>query len=77
MLVIISPVGFEQFFSSIYGPGVVPTYWWRRFATGTTIHLSAAALSTIFEISKYKLTGSRGAIHWGDSGLRESFTKVI
>jgi hypothetical protein len=29
-----------------YGPGVDPTYWWSRFATDTTIHLSAAAVST-------------------------------
>jgi hypothetical protein len=35
------------FLGSIYGPGVDPTYWWSRFATDTTIHLSAAALSTI------------------------------
>jgi hypothetical protein len=30
-----------------YGPGVDPTYWWSRFATDTTIHLSAAAVSTV------------------------------
>jgi hypothetical protein len=35
------------FLGSIYGPGVDPTYWWSRFATDPTIHLSAAALSTI------------------------------
>jgi hypothetical protein len=35
------------YLASIYGPGVDPTYWWSRFATDTTIHLSAAALSTI------------------------------
>ena len=35
------------FLGSIYGPGVDPTYWWSRFATDTTIYLSAAALSTI------------------------------
>jgi hypothetical protein len=35
------------FLGRIYGPGVDPTYWWSRFATDTTIHLSAAALSTI------------------------------
>jgi hypothetical protein len=35
------------YLGSIYGPGVDPTYWWSRFATDTTIHLSAAALSTI------------------------------
>ena len=28
------------------GPGVDPTYWWSRFATDTTVHLAAAALST-------------------------------
>jgi hypothetical protein len=35
------------FLASVYGPGVDPTYWWSRFATDTTIHLSAAALSTV------------------------------
>jgi hypothetical protein len=35
------------YLGSIYGPGVDPTYWWSRFATDTTIYLSAAALSTI------------------------------
>jgi hypothetical protein len=34
------------YLGSIYGPGVDPTYWWSRFATDTTIHLTAAALST-------------------------------
>jgi hypothetical protein len=35
------------FLGRIYGPGVDPTYWWSRFATDSTIYLSAAALSTI------------------------------
>jgi hypothetical protein len=35
------------YLGSIYGPGVDPTYWWSRFATDTTIHLSAAALIPI------------------------------
>jgi hypothetical protein len=35
------------FLASVYGPGVDPTYWWSRFATDTTIHLSAAVLSTV------------------------------
>ena len=35
------------FLGRIYGPGVDPIYWWSRFATDPTVHLSAAALSTI------------------------------
>jgi hypothetical protein len=30
-----------------YGPGVDPTYWWSRFATDTTIYLTAAIGGTI------------------------------
>jgi hypothetical protein len=29
-----------------YGPGAATGYWWSRFATDSTIHLVAAALST-------------------------------
>jgi ABC-type transporter Mla maintaining outer membrane lipid asymmetry permease subunit MlaE len=35
------------YLASLYGPGVDPTYWWSRFATDTTIHLSAAVISTV------------------------------
>ena len=30
------------YLGAIYGPGVDPTYWWSRFATDTTIYLTAA-----------------------------------
>lgn len=30
-----------------FGPGVDPTYWWSRFATDTTIYLTAAIGGTV------------------------------
>jgi hypothetical protein len=35
------------YLGSIYGPGVDQTYWWSRFATDTTVYLTAAIGGTV------------------------------
>jgi hypothetical protein len=65
-----------------YGPGVDPTYWWSRFATDTTIYLTAAIggivcataiglvimIGSAVRLKSRHRTGPLDRSKWGDYG---------